>query len=183
MWIIGEQGCWSCVHVAFIASRQSQLPGFSTVTLWNVTAASSFSTTLLSPLIKDDSEHTVHMNTHALWWRIDLSCHLGHMVNLCCFVILNRYINKVTIQDLQTRQVWHFLCDCWLSADRGDGMTKKTFNAAKNNEIASFRSELDRFTVLKRTHSVSHVTTWLVSLRVSVYLCQEYFPEQNVDWL
>ncbi|CAF94444.1 unnamed protein product, partial [Tetraodon nigroviridis] len=50
------------------------------------------------------------------------------------------YVNKVTVQDLQTRQVWHFLCDCWLSADRGDGMTKKTFNAAKNNEIASFRN-------------------------------------------
>ncbi|TKS70244.1 Polycystic kidney disease protein 1-like 2 PC1-like 2 protein [Collichthys lucidus] len=50
------------------------------------------------------------------------------------------YINKMTIQDLQTRQVWQFLCDCWLSADRGDGMTKKTFNAAKNNEIACFRN-------------------------------------------
>ncbi|XP_042266749.1 polycystic kidney disease protein 1-like 2 [Thunnus maccoyii] len=50
------------------------------------------------------------------------------------------YINKVTIQDLQTRHVFHFLCQCWLSADRGDGMTKKTFNAAKNNEIASFRN-------------------------------------------
>ncbi|XP_044062213.1 polycystic kidney disease protein 1-like 2 [Siniperca chuatsi] len=50
------------------------------------------------------------------------------------------YINKVTIQDLQTRHVWHFFCDCWLSGDRGDGMTKKTFNAAKNNEIASFRN-------------------------------------------
>ncbi|XP_029950415.1 polycystic kidney disease protein 1-like 2 [Salarias fasciatus] len=50
------------------------------------------------------------------------------------------YINKVTIQDLQTRLVWHFLCGCWLSVDRGDGMTKKTFNAAKNNEIASFRN-------------------------------------------
>ncbi len=59
-----------------------------------------------------------------------------------------RYINKVTVQDLQTRQMWHFLCDCWLSTDRGDGMTKKTFNAAKNNEIASFRSELDHFTLL-----------------------------------
>nr|XP_033488033.1 polycystic kidney disease protein 1-like 2 [Epinephelus lanceolatus] len=50
------------------------------------------------------------------------------------------YINKVTIQDLQTRHVFHFFCDCWLSADRGDNMTKKTFNAAKNNEIASFRN-------------------------------------------
>ncbi|XP_072237414.1 polycystin-1-like protein 2 [Leuresthes tenuis] len=50
------------------------------------------------------------------------------------------YINKVTIQDLQTRQVWQFLCGCWLSKDREDGMTKKTFNAAKSNEIASFRN-------------------------------------------
>lgn len=70
------------------------------------------------------------------------------------FVVLwiplaKRYINKVTIQDLQTRQVWHFFCDCWMSADRGDGMTKKTFNAAKNNEIASFRSELNPFTLLQ----------------------------------
>ncbi|CAK6973388.1 polycystic kidney disease protein 1-like 2 [Scomber scombrus] len=50
------------------------------------------------------------------------------------------YINKVTVQDLQTRHVFHFLCECWLSAERGDGITKKTFNAAKNNEIASFRN-------------------------------------------
>ncbi|XP_030613569.1 polycystic kidney disease protein 1-like 2 [Archocentrus centrarchus] len=50
------------------------------------------------------------------------------------------YINKVTIQDLQTRHLWHFFCDCWLSADRGDGMTKRTFGAAKTNEIASFRN-------------------------------------------
>lgn len=59
--------------------------------------------------------------------------------------LTNRYINKVTVQDLQTRQVWQFLCGCWLSVDRGDGMTKKTFNAAKNNEIASFRWGCDLF--------------------------------------
>ncbi|XP_071344802.1 polycystin-1-like protein 2 isoform X2 [Trachinotus anak] len=50
------------------------------------------------------------------------------------------YINKVTVQDLQTHHVFHFFCGCWLSADRGDGMTKKTFNAARSNEIASFRN-------------------------------------------
>ncbi|KAJ0002278.1 hypothetical protein NQD34_002074 [Periophthalmus magnuspinnatus] len=50
------------------------------------------------------------------------------------------YINRVIIQDLQTKNVFHFFCDCWLSADKGDGMTKKTFNAAKNNEVASFRN-------------------------------------------
>ncbi|KAK5874078.1 hypothetical protein PBY51_019056 [Eleginops maclovinus] len=50
------------------------------------------------------------------------------------------YINKVTVQDLQTRQVFHFFCHCWLSDDHGDNMTKKTFNAAKNNEVTSFRN-------------------------------------------
>ncbi|KAJ0056585.1 hypothetical protein NL108_010505, partial [Boleophthalmus pectinirostris] len=50
------------------------------------------------------------------------------------------YINRVIIQDLQTKNVFHFFCDCWLSADKGDGMTKKTFNAAKKNEVASFRN-------------------------------------------
>ncbi|KAJ3594292.1 hypothetical protein NHX12_006623 [Muraenolepis orangiensis] len=50
------------------------------------------------------------------------------------------YINKVMVQDMQTRQMFQFLCSCWLSSDRGDGSTKKVFNAAKNNEIASFRN-------------------------------------------
>ncbi|KAM7424265.1 hypothetical protein PAMA_000551 [Pampus argenteus] len=50
------------------------------------------------------------------------------------------YINKVTIQDLQTHHVFHFLCGCWMSSDHGDGITKKTFNAARKNEIASFRN-------------------------------------------
>ncbi|KAM8893905.1 polycystin-1-like protein 2 isoform 2-T2 [Spinachia spinachia] len=50
------------------------------------------------------------------------------------------YIDKVTVQDLQTRCVFHFFCDCWLSSDHGDNMTKKTFNAAKNNEVKSFRN-------------------------------------------
>ncbi|KAM7406033.1 hypothetical protein PAMP_000438 [Pampus punctatissimus] len=50
------------------------------------------------------------------------------------------YINKVTIQDLQTQHVFHFLCECWMSSDHGDGITKKTFNAARKNEIASFRN-------------------------------------------
>ncbi|CAL8362048.1 unnamed protein product [Gadus morhua 'NCC'] len=50
------------------------------------------------------------------------------------------YINKVMVQDMQSRQVCQFLCDCWLSSERGEGTTKKVFNAAKNNEIASFRN-------------------------------------------
>ncbi|XP_051565107.1 polycystic kidney disease protein 1-like 2 [Myxocyprinus asiaticus] len=44
------------------------------------------------------------------------------------------YLDKVTVQNLQTQEVTHFLCRTWL---RGE-MCKRTFNAAKSNEIASF---------------------------------------------
>lgn len=48
-----------------------------------------------------------------------------------------RYLQKVTVQDLQTRQVWHFLCNTWLKGN-GDTPCKRTFNPAKKNEITSF---------------------------------------------
>ncbi|XP_017333410.1 polycystic kidney disease protein 1-like 2 [Ictalurus punctatus] len=47
------------------------------------------------------------------------------------------YLQKVTVQDLQTRQVWHFLCNTWLKGN-GDTPCKRTFNPAKKNEITSF---------------------------------------------
>ncbi|XP_076879583.1 polycystin-1-like protein 2 [Brachyhypopomus gauderio] len=47
------------------------------------------------------------------------------------------YLNKVTVQDLQTRNVWHFLCSTWLNST-GDSTCARIFNPAKMNEIASF---------------------------------------------
>ncbi|XP_027009021.2 polycystic kidney disease protein 1-like 2 [Tachysurus fulvidraco] len=47
------------------------------------------------------------------------------------------FLQKVTVQDLQTRQVWHFLCNSWLKGS-GDTPCKRTFNPAKKNEITSF---------------------------------------------
>lgn len=74
-----------------------------------------------------------------------------------------RYISKIVVQDLQSRNVWHFFCNCWLSADRGDGTTKKTFNAAKTNEIASFRSEF--FTLIKKkTKKTKHFSSFFTAL-------------------
>lgn len=99
--------------------------------------------------------------------------------------LVNRYINKVTVQDLHTRQVWQFLCGCWLSADRGDGMTKKTFNAAKNNEIASFRSGCDQFFLFvtrcnkktKNKDKNSRRSRTLTSKRV--FLCRNIFQTRT----
>ncbi|XP_063044771.1 polycystin-1-like protein 2 [Engraulis encrasicolus] len=50
----------------------------------------------------------------------------------------NWYLNKVTIQDQQTRKVWHFLCSSWLSSNKGEGLIKRTFTPAKKNELTSF---------------------------------------------
>ncbi|KPP59482.1 hypothetical protein Z043_122595, partial [Scleropages formosus] len=48
------------------------------------------------------------------------------------------YLSKMMIQDLQTRQQWHFLCSTWLSSVKGDGMTKRTFHVAPKSQITSF---------------------------------------------
>ncbi|XP_061102628.1 polycystin-1-like protein 2 [Conger conger] len=50
------------------------------------------------------------------------------------------YLNKVTVQDMQLRKYWHFLCSSWLSSSKGDGITKRTFPSAKSDEITSFRN-------------------------------------------
>ncbi|KAK2914252.1 hypothetical protein Q8A67_002651 [Cirrhinus molitorella] len=44
------------------------------------------------------------------------------------------YLDRITVQDLQTQDVTHFLCSTWL---RGE-TCKRTFNSANMNEIASF---------------------------------------------
>ncbi|KAJ8339913.1 hypothetical protein SKAU_G00345460 [Synaphobranchus kaupii] len=50
------------------------------------------------------------------------------------------YLNKVTIQDMQLRKYWHFLCSSWLSSTKGEGVIKKTFHSAESAEINSFRN-------------------------------------------
>ncbi|XP_050972082.1 polycystic kidney disease protein 1-like 2 [Labeo rohita] len=44
------------------------------------------------------------------------------------------YLDRITVQDLQTQEVTHFLCSTWLRSE----MCKRTFNSANMNEIASF---------------------------------------------
>ncbi|XP_042617321.1 polycystic kidney disease protein 1-like 2 [Cyprinus carpio] len=44
------------------------------------------------------------------------------------------YLDRITVQDLQTHEVTYFLCSTWL---RGE-TCRRNFNSAKTNEIASF---------------------------------------------
>ncbi|CAH2324014.1 polycystic kidney disease 1-like 3 [Pelobates cultripes] len=50
------------------------------------------------------------------------------------------YVIQVTAQDIQLKKSWHFLCNAWLSLPpKGDSLSK-TFPAANEQELTSFRN-------------------------------------------
>lgn len=50
-----------------------------------------------------------------------------------------RYVSKVMVQDLETGQLWHFLCNSWLAIDIGDCTLDKVFPIASENDLKGFQ--------------------------------------------
>ncbi|KAK2854028.1 hypothetical protein Q5P01_006689 [Channa striata] len=48
------------------------------------------------------------------------------------------YVNKVTVQDLQSGQKWHFLCNSWLAVDVGECTLDKVFPVATEMDLKRF---------------------------------------------
>ncbi|XP_067104833.1 polycystin-1-like protein 2 [Osmerus mordax] len=48
------------------------------------------------------------------------------------------YVNKVMVQDLQTGQKWHFLCNSWLAIDMGDCLLDRSFPVATEMDLKRF---------------------------------------------
>ncbi|KAF7662063.1 hypothetical protein LDENG_00247400, partial [Lucifuga dentata] len=48
------------------------------------------------------------------------------------------YVNKVMVQDLESGQKWHFLCNSWLSIDVGECTLDKVFPVATEMELKRF---------------------------------------------
>ncbi|XP_072177058.1 polycystin-1-like protein 2 [Diadema setosum] len=48
------------------------------------------------------------------------------------------HINRILVHDLQTRQLWYFLCHTWLAVDLGEGVLDKTFPVAKPEDLHQF---------------------------------------------
>ncbi|CAH1253107.1 PKD1L3 [Branchiostoma lanceolatum] len=48
------------------------------------------------------------------------------------------YLEKVILQDLQTRDRCVFICNDWLSVDRGDGQVYRNLTPAKEEDLSSF---------------------------------------------
>uniref|UniRef100_A0A665VIF9 Polycystic kidney disease 1 like 2a n=1 Tax=Echeneis naucrates TaxID=173247 RepID=A0A665VIF9_ECHNA len=50
------------------------------------------------------------------------------------------YVSNVTVQDLQTNQKWHFLCNSWLSIDIDDCCLDKVFPVSTEMDLKKFRN-------------------------------------------
>ncbi|XP_075325387.1 polycystin-1-like protein 2 [Odontesthes bonariensis] len=48
------------------------------------------------------------------------------------------YVNKVMVQDLETRQKWHFLCNTWLAVDVAECTLDKVFPVATEVDLKRF---------------------------------------------
>lgn len=60
------------------------------------------------------------------------------ILHLHCLPFL-RYVGNVMVQDLQTEEKWHFLCNSWLSVDIDDCSLDKIFPAASEMDLKRFR--------------------------------------------
>lgn len=56
----------------------------------------------------------------------------------------HRYVNKVMVQDLETGQKCHFLCNSWLSVDLGECTLDKVFPVATEMDLKRFRYVAER---------------------------------------
>lgn len=50
-----------------------------------------------------------------------------------------RYVGNVVVQDTQTNQKWHFLCNSWLAINMGDCTLDKVFPVSTETDLKRFR--------------------------------------------
>ncbi|KAM9860546.1 polycystin-1-like protein 2 [Aulostomus maculatus] len=93
------------------------------------------------------------------------------------------YVNKVMVQDLESGQKWHFLCNSWLAVDVGDCTLDKVFPAATEEDLKrfsnlffmktakDFRDGHIWFSVISRPPSSTFTRVQRVSCCFSLLLC------------
>lgn len=53
--------------------------------------------------------------------------------------LVGRFVGTVVVQDLQTGQKWHFLCNAWLAIDIGDCSLDRVFPVSTETDLMRFR--------------------------------------------
>uniref|UniRef100_A0A3B4T629 Polycystic kidney disease protein 1-like 2 n=1 Tax=Seriola dumerili TaxID=41447 RepID=A0A3B4T629_SERDU len=91
-----------------------------------------------------------------------------------------RYINKVMVQDLESGQKWHFLCNSWLAVDVGECSLDKVFPVATEMDLKNlffmktakdFRDGHIWFSVISRPPCSTFTRVQRVSCCFSLLLC------------
>lgn len=83
-------------------------------------------------------DHTLHGTVLNRAGRVFFSavgkCSQRLIIDLTC-----RYVNKVTVQDLEGGRKWYFLCNSWLAIDVGECTLDKVFPVATEMDLKRFR--------------------------------------------
>uniref|UniRef100_A0A3B3SCC7 Polycystic kidney disease 1 like 2a n=1 Tax=Paramormyrops kingsleyae TaxID=1676925 RepID=A0A3B3SCC7_9TELE len=91
-----------------------------------------------------------------------------------------RYINKVMVQDLETGQKWHFLCNSWLAINMGECALDKVFPVATELDLTNlFFTKTAKdfgdghiwFSVINRPPASNFTRVQRVSCCFSLLLC------------
>ncbi|XP_056381859.1 polycystic kidney disease protein 1-like 2 [Hyla sarda] len=97
------------------------------------------------PILLSDTKHQVFRSGNVDVFILSVPFPLGEIKS----ITLNHdgtgphkswYVTQVTIQDVQLKMSWHFLCNTWLSKLPKGGSLSKTFKVANDQELRSFRN-------------------------------------------
>ena len=88
-----------------------------------------------------------HTHTHA-HARTQTHKHTHHWYVLVCA----RYLKQITVRDIQTNQVWHFVCDGWLTPERGMRGIKRSLYAIEDRRSRMYDFRLRSMQILRREH-------------------------------
>ena len=69
------------------------------------------------------------------------------MYNICF-----RYLNQITVRDIQTNQVWHFVCNDWLSPLNGSKSVARTLNVHSNTGSNAYHFSLKSMQDMRSDH-------------------------------
>ncbi|XP_055992110.1 polycystin-1-like protein 3 [Sorex fumeus] len=86
------------------------------------------------------------------------------------------YVSQVIVIDMMAKKKWHFLCNCWLATDLGDGERDRVFLPVSEKELFSFRHLFSSMIVEKFTQdclwlSVATHHPWSPASRVQRLAC------------
>lgn len=104
-----------------------------------------------------------------------------NIVSQSLYFILPRYVGNVMVQDLQTEQKWHFLCNSWLAIDLGDCSPDKEFSVSTEMDLKKFRwgwsievldSEIIRYDIWCTAFKPTEL-----NVKLKPYVCMEIWTQ------